>query len=108
MQQFVRFFAERLAEKLIINFGDVRILVRAAQCMLFVIFVETGSTLFADFVCGAIRLTAAADTTSAAGHDFDKVIRCFFALLLGGKNLVEHILHINQTMRNGDIDLGAL
>ena len=81
----MRLVAVRLAKELLIEFDDLRVVVRLTQCLSLILRVECLSSLL--LVCihdvirlivqealSYIRLTTAVDTTARAAHDLDELI----------------------------------
>ena len=63
---------------------------------------------FSIFATDNARLSATGNTTAAASHDFDKVIRQFFAVGFGCANAIENFFNITDTMSNGNANLSSV
>ena len=85
MEQFVSLVAVRLAQELLIELIDLRVVMRLTENLLLILGVEGLSSLL--FVCihdvigliveealSNVRLTTTVDTTAGASHDLDELI----------------------------------
>ncbi len=99
--------AAGLAEVILVESLNLGVEVRHAERSLLVVGVKTRRTGGADLVGREAGLTAAADATAAAGHDFDKVVARLDAVLEVFANLIENLLDIAHLVSDGDIDLGV-
>ena len=107
VEKLFSLLAAGLAEVILVESLNLRVEVRHAERSLLVVGVETRRTSGADLVGRETGLTAAADTTAAAGHDFDEVIARLDAVLEIFADLVQDLLDIAHLVSDGDIDLGV-
>ena len=107
MQQLVRLMAVRLAQILLIELLDIRVLMRLTDGLRLVLSVQTRSTRSARIDVQALeglddRLAAAVDAAARAGHDLDEgVVR------LAGLDAVDELLGSTGAVRNSRLDLNA-
>ena len=106
VEKLFSLLAAGLAEVILVEGLDLGVEVRHAERSLLVVGVETGSAGSADLVGREAGLTAAADTTAAASHDFDEVVARLDAVLEVFTDLVQDLLDIAHLVSDGDIDLG--
>lgn len=97
VQQFMRGVPAGLAEELLVQRQDVRVFMRFAHDLAFVLAVDGLEPLHADFLVGRPRLAAAADAATRAAHDFDEQI-----LALAGLDLRHQLVGAVQTVRYTD------
>ncbi len=90
---------QRLAEEVLVERDDVRVLVGFPIGEPFVNLVERFDAFFADFVGGVIGLSAAADAAAGAGHDLDEVVVAFAFL-----EAVHHLARVEERMADRDLD----
>ena len=102
VQQLFGLVACGFAKELGIELLDIRVVVGTAPEAGLIVAIETSGALGAQFVGGAVRLSAAADATAGAGHHFDKVIGRLFARCLGRANFLNHLFDVGQSVRHGD------
>ena len=107
MEKLFSLLAAGLAEVILVESLNLRVEVRHAERSLLVVGVETRRTGGANFVGREAGLTAAADTTAAASHDFDEVVARLDAVLEIFADLVQDLLDIAHLVSDGDIDLGV-
>ena len=85
MQQLMRQVAVGFAQKLVVEFLDLFVLVRYADLFAFVLLIKSCGAFVAESVENIVvlvgkeagldkRLSAACDATAGASHDFDEVI----------------------------------
>ena len=107
VEKLFSLLAAGLAEVILVESLNLRVEMRHAERSLLVVGVETRRTSGANFVGRKAGLTAAADTTAAASHDFDEVVARLDAVLEIFADLVQYLLDIAHLVSDGDIDLGV-
>ena len=107
VEKLFSLLAAGLAEVILVESLNLGVEVRHAERSLLVVGVETRRTGSTDFVGREAGLTAAADTTAAASHDFDEVVTRLDAVLEVFADLIQDLLDIAHLVSDGDIDLGV-
>ena len=74
VEQVMRLLGERLAEVVFVDHRNRGVLMREAKIAFAVLFIENRSSFFSHEGTVYDRLSAAADTSARAGHDFDEII----------------------------------
>ena len=72
MQKMVRFFSERLNEKILIQFLNRYILVRFSELETGIRLIDMIDSFLSDCVCNSLRLASASDASSGTAHNLDK------------------------------------
>ena len=106
VEKLFSLLAAGLAEVILVESLNLGVEVRHAERSLLVVGVKTGRTGRADLVGREARLTAAADTTAAASHNFNEVVTRLDAVLEVFTDLVQDLLDIAHLVSDGNIDLG--
>ena len=104
VQKLLGFLAAGLAEVILVERLDFRIEVAHTESRLLVVGVETRRTSGTNLIGGKAGLTAAADATTAASHDFDEIVARLDTVLEILANLIENLLDVTHLMRDGNID----
>ena len=104
MQEILRLLAARLAKVIIVERLNFGIEMAHAKSRLLVVGVETRCTRGTNLIGSEARLTAAADATTAASHDFDEIVARLDTVLEILANLIENLLDVTHLMCNGNID----
>lgn len=107
VEKLFSLLAAGLAEVILVESLNLGVEVRHAERSLLVVGVETGRTSGTDLVGREAGLTAAADTTAAASHDFDEVVTRLDTVLEVFADLIQDLLDIAHLVSDGDIDLGV-
>lgn len=107
MEKLFSLLAAGLAEVILVESLNLGVEMRHAERSLLVVGVKTGRTGGTDLVGREAGLTAAADTTAAASHDFDEVVTRLDAVLEIFADLVQHFLDIAHLVSDGNINLGV-
>ena len=94
VQELVAQVAEGLSEEVLVERRDRGVLVRFSEMELAVLMVDGLGAREPLVPVGKDRLSAAADATAGAGHDFHEVVRHFFAGFLGFAYLAQNIFDV--------------
>src|SRR6056297_2645009 len=101
MQQFMRLVTVGRAQILVIERLDFFVFMRLSTYLI-AVFAINGVLPFADDigVSMVIRLTAPADATARAGHDFNGVETAFAVT-----DVFEHLTRVPETVRDADVQI---
>ena len=97
-----------LAKVILVESLDFGVEMAHTDNALLIVGIETGRTCRTDSIRCEARLTAAANATAAASHDFDEVVARLDTVLDVFTNLVENLLDIAHLVSDSDIDLCTL
>ena len=103
VQKLLGFLAAGLTKVILVERLDFGIEVAHTESRLLVVGVETGRTRGTNLIRREAGLTAAANATTAASHDFDEIVARLDAVLEILANLIENLLDVPHLMRDGNI-----
>ena len=108
MKEVLGLLGAGLAKVVLVERLDFRVEMAHADNALLVVGVETGGARRADLVVREAGLSAAADASTAAGHDFDEVVARLDAVPDVFADLIENLLDIAHLVGDRDVDLRTL
>ena len=104
VEEVFSLLAARLVKVVLVERLNFRVEVRHADRRPLIVGVEACGASCSDFVRREAGLTAAADATTAARHNFDEVIPRLDAVLQVLAHFIQDLLDIAHLVGNGDID----